>query len=244
MLLENSNNDGKAYFHYTASKGIAMNARRDLHLLLVLFALVLAPQLASCQAPMLWSKCQTAAFNNFVISWRAVEEEIAGASKHEIEEFVTWSPELAAIRGGNGDIFLFIWTRLDDRGEANFRDLNSKKLTWSDTVFPHLIKLKMTRNHDLLVTLFRSIESKGGVDPWDFGVIRCLGLVPVQYIDETISELRKYCRETTPELRKYCDPSSQKREATGIYAEEMAEIQDMLDYRKMEASFPISAMKR
>ena len=60
-----------------------------------------------------------------------------------------------------------------------------------------------------------------------------MGLVPVQYIDETIAELRKYCRETSPELKKYCDPSSEKREATGIYAEEMAEIQDMLEYRKM-----------
>jgi hypothetical protein len=158
---------------------------------------------------------------------------IAKASKDEIQEFVAWSPECVVISGDAEDIFLFIWTRLDDRGEANIRDLNSKKLPWPDTVSPNLIKLKMTRNHDLLVTLFRSIESEGGVDPWDFGVIRCLGLVPVQYIDETIAELRKYCRETSPELKKYCDPSSDKREATGIYAEDMAVIQDMLEYRNM-----------
>lgn len=74
-----------------------MNARRYFYLLLVVFGLVFAPQLASCQVPTLWSKCLAAAFNNFVISWRAVEEEISGASKHEIEEFVTWTPELAAI---------------------------------------------------------------------------------------------------------------------------------------------------
>ncbi|MGO9315904.1 MAG: hypothetical protein ACLQDI_24595 [Syntrophobacteraceae bacterium] len=220
-----------------------MNARRYLHLLLVVFGLVLAPQLASCQVPTLWSKCQAAAFNNFVISWRAVEEEIVGASKHEIEEFVTWSPKLAAIRGDDEDIFLFIWARLDDRGQVNIRDLESKKLPWPDNGSPAFIKLRMTQDHDLLLRFFRSIESDGHPDPFDFGVIRCLGLVPVQYIDETISELRKYCRETSPELRKYCDPSSQKREATGIYAEEMAEIQDMLEYRKMEAS-PASSKRR
>ena len=220
-----------------------MNARRYLHLLLVVFGLVLAPQLASCQVPTLWSKCQAAAFNNFVISWRAVEEEIAGASKHEIEEFAAWTPELAAIRGDDESIFLFIWSRLDDRGQANIRDLDSKKLPWPDTGSPAFIKLRMTHDHDLLLRFFRSIESDSHPDPFDFGVIRCLGLVPAQYIDETISELRKYCRETSPELKKYCDPSSQKREATGIYGEEMMEIQDMLEYRKMGASFPVSSMK-
>jgi hypothetical protein len=169
---------------------------------------------------------------------------IAKASKEDIREFVAWVPQPGLITGGDDeDIFLFIWTRLDDRGKANFRDLNSKKLPWPDTVSPHLIKLKMTQDHDLLVTLFRSIESEGEVDPWDFGVIRCLGLVPVQYIDETIAELRKYCRESRPEFKKYCDPSSQKPEATGIYAEEMVEIQDMLEYRKKGAS-PTSSKRR
>ncbi len=158
---------------------------------------------------------------------------IAKASKDKIREFVAWTPKAVEITGDDEDIFLFIWTRLDDRGEANIRDLNSKKLPWPDTVSPHLIKLKMTRNHDLLVTLFRSIESNNDPDPWDVGVIRCLGLVPVQYIDETIAELRKYCRETSPQFKKYCDPSSEKREATGIYIDEMLEIHDMLEYRKM-----------
>lgn len=72
-------------------------------------------------------------------------------------------------------------------------------------------------------------------DPFDFGVIRCLGLVPVRYIDETIAELRGYCHDTEPDMKKYCDPSSKKPEATGIYGEEMLEIQDMLEYRKAEA---------
>jgi hypothetical protein len=101
-----------------------------------------------------------------------------------------------------------------------------------------LIKLKITRNHDLLVVLFRSIESNNDPDPFDFGVIHAMGLVPVQYIDETIAELRKYCRETSPQFKKYCDPSSEKREATGIYVDEMLESQDMLEYRKMGHPFP------
>ena len=153
-------------------------------------------------------------------------------------------PELAAIGGGNEDIFLFIWARLYYRGRADIRDLESKKIPWPYNGAPAFIKLRMTRDHDLLLRFFRSIESDGHPDPFDFGIIRCLGLVPVQYIDETISELRKYCRETSPELRKYCDPSSQKREATGIYGEEILEVQDMLEYRKMEASLPVSVTKR
>ena len=100
------------------------------------------------------------------------------ASKDEIREFVAWTPKAVEISGDDENIFLFIWTRLDDRGEANFRDLNSKKLPWPDTVSPHLIKLKITRNHDLLLSLFRSIESSNDPDPWDFGVIRRYGAGP------------------------------------------------------------------
>jgi hypothetical protein len=221
-----------------------MNARLSLALLIFVFIPVSAQHAGSSQVPALWSWSHLAAFDNFPFSWRAVDEVIAKASKQEIQEFVAWIPDGGVISGDDEDIFLFIWTRLDDRGEANIRDLNSKKLPWPDTVSPGLIKLKMTQNHELLLLLFRSIESEGGVDPWDFGVIRCLGLVPVQYIDETIAELRKYCRETGPELKKYCDPSSQKREATGVYGEEMLEMQDILECRKMEASFPFSSMSR
>jgi len=220
-----------------------MNARRYLHLVLVVFGLVSAPHLASCQVPALWSKCEAAASNNYVISWRAVEEEIASASKHEIKEFVAWAPETDVISGSNEDIFLFIWARLDDRRQANIRDLESKKLPWPDTASPGLIKLRMTHDHELLLLFFRGLESDNHPDPFDFGVIRCLGLVPVQYIDETISELRKYCHETSPELKKYCDPSSRKLEATGIYGEEMLEIHDMLEYRKTGA-FPVDPTGR
>jgi len=212
-----------------------MSTRKYLLLLVPVFALALTPQFASCQVPILWSKCQEAAFNNFVISWRAVEKKIACATRQEISQFVAWTPGPAAIRGGNEDIFLFIWARLDDKGEANIRDLEAKKLPWPDTGSPAFVKLRINQDHNLLLRFFRSIESDGHPDPFDFGVIRCLGLVPVIYIDETIAELRKYCRETSPELKKYCDPSSQKPEATGIYGEEMLEVQDMLEYRKAGA---------
>jgi len=215
-----------------------MNALR----LVFVFALVLALQLALSQVPALWSKCEAAAFDNFVISWRAVEKVVANASRHEIEEFVTWTPERAPIRGGNEDIFLFIWARLDDRGLASIRDLKSKRVPWSDTASPALmkpgpaafIKLRTTKDHRLLLRFFRNMESDGRPDPFDFGIIRCLGLVPFKYIDETMAELRKYCNETSPELKKYCDPSSEKPEATGIYGEEIFEVLDMLEYRNTE----------
>jgi len=222
-----------------------MNPRYHLLPLVIVSVIGLAPQFALSQVPTLWSKCHAAAFDNFVISWRAVEKVIEDASKQEIDQFVTWVPDREAIRGGNEDIFLFVWARLDDKGLADIRNLESRKIPWSDTTFPDpikpgpsaVVKLRMTQDHRLLLRFVRSIESDGQPDPFDFGIIRCLGLVPFKYIDETIAELRKYCHETSPDFKKYCDPSSQKPEATGIYGEEMFEIQDMLEYRKTGVLF-------
>jgi hypothetical protein len=214
-----------------------MNARRYLHHLFLVLALLLAPRLASGQVPALWSRCHEVASQVFpMYSWRSVEEVLAKASRQEVVEFVTWTPEPSVISGDNEDTFLFIWTRLDDTGKANIRDLETKKLSWGDTVAPGLIKLKTTQSHELLLILFRSVPSNNDPDPFDVGVIRCMGLVPIQYIDETIAELRGYCHDTDPKMTKYCDPSSKKPEATGIYGEEMLEIQDMLQYRKTEAA--------
>jgi len=167
-----------------------------------------------------------------VISWRAVEEVIAGSSNKEIAEFAAWTPDHEVISGDSEDVFLFIWARLDDRGEADIRDLEAKRLPWGDTASPALIKLRITGDHDLLLRFFRSIKSNGHPDPFDIGVIRCLGLVPDRYIGETITELRGYCHDREPEMKKYCDPSSHKPDAGGIYGEEIIEIQDMLEYRK------------
>ena len=218
-----------------------MNARRYLLLLVIVSVIILAPQLALSQVPTLWSKCLAAASQVFpMYAWHSVEEVLAKASKQEIDEFAMWTPEPAVIDGDIEDTFLFLWARIDDKGEADIRQLDSKRLPWSDTASPGLIKLRTTCDHDLLLRFFRSIESDGRPDPFDIGVIRCLGLVPFKYIDETIAELRKYCHETSPELKKYCDPSSQKPEATGIYGEEMFEVLDMLEYRNTRAPSSVS----
>lgn len=209
-----------------------MKARLSLLLLIFVFMSVFVQKVVARRIPALWSKSLLAASDNYVLSWRDVEKEVVNASKLDIQEFVGWTPKPEQIPGGDEDIYLFIWARLDDRGAANIRDLDSKKLPWTGTVYPGLIKLRITQSHDLLCLFFQGIESDGHPDPFDFGVIRCLGLVPRQYIDETIAQLRKYCRETDPKLREYCDPSSKKPEATGIYGEEMAEVHDMLEYRK------------
>ena len=209
-----------------------MNARYNFRLLIIAVVMASAPWPTLGQVPTLWSKCHTAAFNNYAISWRAVEEVILGASNQEIAGFVAWTPDRQVISGDNEDVFVFIWARLDDRGEADIRQLDSKRLPWSDSASPGLIKLRITGDHNLLLRFFRSIESDGHPDPFDMGVIRCLGLVPLRYADETIAELRKYCHDASPVMKKYCDQSSTKPEATGIYGEEMLEIQDMLEYRK------------
>jgi len=210
-----------------------MNSRAQFYLLAVAIALFPGPELASSQIPTLWSKCHSGASEVFpMYSWRPVEEVLAKASKEEIQEFTAWTPDREVIRGDSEDVFLFIWARLDDRGEADIRELESKKLPWPDNGAPAFLKLRVTRDHDVLLRFFRSIVSDGHPDPFDIGVIRSLGLVPIQYTDETIAELRKYCHDTNPVMKKYCDPSSTKPEANGIYGEEMLEVQDMLEYRK------------
>ena len=189
----------------------------------LLFSVAVALTCSGCsnQTPVLWRSAVDSTNNNWVFTWRTVDGLIESASKSEIDEFVQWTPSCSATNGGgNEDLFLFLWVRLADRGKADIAALKSKSRSCASTT-EYLLNLYSTGDHKAFTELTKSIETRSDSEPYSFEAIRAAGLVPKEYINEMIAV-----------LHQYVDLSRGVFRATGIYGEEITEMESLLVLRK------------
>jgi hypothetical protein len=188
----------------------------------VLFGVVVTFTCSGCsaQTPALWRTAVDSTNSNWVFTWRAVDGLIERASKSQIDEFVQWTPSCSVTVGGNEDLFLFLWIRLADRGKADLDALMSKSRSCA-LITKDLLNLYSTGDHKFLIELTRSIETHSDREPYSLEAIRAAGLVPKECINETMTV-----------LQQYVDLSRGVFRATGIYGEEIAEMESLLLLRK------------
>jgi hypothetical protein len=173
--------------------------------------------------PRLWQDAVAISANNYPFSWRELNNYLSNVSQGELEVFGKWKPGRFDNNPNFEDLYLFIWTRTLECKRIEWGML-SDSMKWTNSARP-LIKL----HHDQSIASFSGmvLEIETGVenDPYDFGFIRALGLVPIDYAERAIAV-----------LKKYIDPATNNYKATGIYGEEMLEIQDLLMFRLSQRS--------
>lgn len=182
--------------------------------------------------PLIWKKALlNNKFNNWPFPWRSVESVITSSTNSEKKDFIDWHPCHDQILGDNEDILMFLWVRFQDNHYALMDKLKTKNLSIS-SASRNLMDLYDPSSTQNMSFLSGAIERKDSNGPFDIPIIRLVGLVPLKYSDDA-----------QVLLHKYVDIKSGLIKATGIYGEEIAEMEDLLEYRKSHSESAFKILK-
>lgn len=161
---------------------------------------------------------------NWPFTWRGVEKEcITKATPISASEFVHWSPKAENFTEDTGALYLFLWTRLIDKGLATPTELNGKLggldrpvQTLADAYSNDYNNGVSKIEQELRV----SLAQEGGGYANSLYIIRLLGLVPIEQASHTFNF-----------LKSLVDIENKVIKTSGQYGEEIVEMQELLSFR-------------